>query len=144
MSSNQRRLLVLAVLGTMALTSCSGQAYQPSYTSILETYYENGVPQGQLSALADGVLTEAEVEEATLAADACVLAVQGIASVEPFQWVEQDGEFAGGSFELEEDADRDAALARARACYFQHAGLVEFAWLDQFYFGGWTEENLRR
>ncbi len=131
------------MLITLVLASCSGQAYQPSYGSVLETYYENGIPAGQLSALADGSLTEAEVEQATEAADVCVAAVPGIASVEPFVWVEQDGEFSGGNIEFEEDADQDTALAGARVCYFQHVGLIEFAWLDQFYFGEWTEENLR-
>ena len=131
------------MLITLVLASCSGQAYQPSYGSVLETYYENGIPAEQLSALADGLLTEAEVEQATEAADVCVAAVPGIASVEPFVWVEQDGEFSGGNVEFEEDADQDTALAGARVCYFQHVGLIEFAWLDQFYFGEWTEENLR-
>jgi hypothetical protein len=131
------------MLITMVLASCSGQAYQPSYGSIVETYYENGIPAAQLSALADGLLTEAEVERAAQAADTCVAAVPGISAVEPFVWVEQDGEFSGGSVEFEEDADEDTALAGARVCYFQHVALIEFAWLDQFYFGEWTEENLR-
>ena len=132
------------MLITMVLASCSGQAYQPSYGHIVETYYENGIPAEQLAALADGLLTEAEVERAAQAADTCVAAVPGISSVEPFVWVEQDGEFTGGKIEIEEDADEDAALANARVCYFQYVGLIEFAWLDQFYFGEWNEENLRK
>jgi len=131
------------MLVTMVLAGCSGQAYQPSYGYIVETYYENGIPDGQLSALADGLLTEAEVEQAAAAADACVAAVPEISSVEQYRWVEQDGEFSGGSVEIAEGADRDTALAKARVCYFQYVGLIEFAWLDQFYFGEWTRENLR-
>ncbi len=41
------------------------------------------------------------------------------------------------------DNEPDIALEAAQACYFEHAGLIEFAWLDQFYFGEWSEENLR-
>ncbi len=143
MSSSRRRSLAPAILATLVLAACSGEAYQPSYGYIVETYYDNGIPAVQLSALTDGLLTEAEVEQAAAAADACVAAVPGISSVEPFQWVEQEGEFSGGSLEFEDDADEDAALAGARACYFQHVGLIEFAWLDQWYFGEWIEENLR-
>jgi hypothetical protein len=143
MQRSTRRLLVPALLVGAILTGCSGQTYEPGFGYILETYYENGIPAAQQSALADGVLTEAEVERATLAADACVGAVPGVASVEPFGWVEQDGEFSGGKIEFEDDADEDLAAAEARGCYFQHVALIEFAWLDQFYFGEWTEENLR-
>lgn len=138
-----RRRAVPALLISALLAGCSGQEYEPSYGYILETYYENGVPAGQLSALADGLVTEAEVEQAAAATDACVAAVPGVSSVEEYRWVEEDGEFAGGKLEIEEDADRDVVLAQARACYFQYIGLIEFAWLDQVYFGGWTEENLR-
>jgi hypothetical protein len=138
-----RRFWVPALLGTMLLTGCSGEAYQPSYGSIVDAHYENGIPAGQLSALADGILTEAEVEQATAAADACVGDVPGISSVEPYRWVEQDGEFSGGRIEIEDGADQEAVLVEARACYFQHVGLIEFAWLDQWYFGEWTDENPR-
>ena len=127
----------------MVLASCSGQAYKPSFGYIVETYYENGIPDGQLSALADGLLTEAERDQATEAADACVAALPGISSVEPFVWVEQEGEFSGGSLEFEEDANEDVVKAEARVCYFQYVALIEFAWLDQYYFGEWTEEKLR-
>ena len=127
----------------MVLASCSGSAYTPSHGFILETQYADGIPAGQLSALADGVLTEAEVERATRASDACVAAVPGIASVDPFRWVEQDGEFSGGNVAIEEGADREVALEAAGACYLEYAGLIEFAWLDQWYFGEWTDENLR-
>ncbi|NNC93211.1 MAG: hypothetical protein HKN80_12050 [Acidimicrobiia bacterium] len=132
-----------AVLGALVLASCSGEAYQPSYGFIVETYYENGIPAGQQSALADGLLTEAEVVQAAAAADACVAAVSGVSAVEEYRWVEQDGEFVGGRIEIADEADRDAVLVDARACYFQYVGLIEFAWLDQWYFGEWTEENLR-
>lgn len=143
MSPNLKRLLAPALLVTLVLASCSGEAYQPSYGFIVETYYENGIPSGQLSALSDGLLTEAEVEQAAAAADACVAAVTGVSSVDQYRWVEQEGEFVGGSLELEEGADRDVVMVDARACYFQYVGLIEFAWLDQWYFGEWTEENLR-
>lgn len=143
MSPKTSRSLAAAVLGAMVLANCSGSAYKPSYGFILETQYENGIPSDQQRALADGFLTEAEVERATRASDACVAAVAGIASVEPFRWVEQDGEFSGGNVEIEKGADEVAALDQARACYFKHVGLIEFAWLDQWYFGSWTDENLR-
>ena len=135
--------LAAAVAGVI-LAGCSGTPYEPSYGFILETHYEDGIPAGQQSALADGFLSDREVDQATEASDACVGAVPGIASIEPFRWVEQDGEFSGGNIEFQDDVDQEAALAAARECYFEHVALVEFAWLDQFYFGEWTEENLRR
>ena len=144
MSPSLKLLLVPAMLITMVLASCSGQSYQPGYGYILETYYQNGIPAAQLSALSDGLLTEEEVEQATSTADACVAAIPGISFVEPFVWVEQEGEFSGGNLEFADDADEDRVEAEARGCYFQHVALIEFAWLDQYYFGEWTEENLRR
>lgn len=127
----------------LTLTGCAGTPYEPSYGFVLETLYPEGVPEGQQRALADGVLSEQEVEQATRASNACAGAVPGIAAVEPFRWVEQDGDFIGGEIEFAEEADTEAALAAARACYIEHVALVEVAWLDQFYFGEWTEENLR-
>ncbi len=142
MARVRRYLVGLAVL-LPVLASCSGQPYEPAFGFMLETHYQDGVPAGQQSALADGVLTDREVEQATQASNACAGAVPGVASVKPFRWVEEDGEFTGGELEFDEDADRDIALEAAQACYFEHAGLIEFAWLDQFYFGEWSEENLR-
>jgi hypothetical protein len=133
---------LIAALSLMA-AACSGTPYEPSYGFMLENYYEDGIPANQQAALRDGVLTEAEVEQATRASNACAATVPGIASVEPFQWVEEDRQFSGGQLEFEEGADREAVLEAARACYFEHAGLIEYAWLDQVYFGGWTDENLR-
>lgn len=138
-----RQLLIAAVFGGGLLTGCSGQAYQPSYGFMLETHYQGIVPAGQQAALADGVLTEPDIEQATLASNTCAAAVPGIASIKPFHWVEQDGEFTGGELEFLDGADRDAALEKAQACYFEYAGLIEFAWLDQVYFGEWADENLR-
>ena len=139
-----RRFAFSAAFVGVILAGCAGTAYQPSYGFILETHYADGIPPQQQSALADGILTDREVDQATELSDACVAAVPGIASVEPFRWVEQDGEFSGGDIEFEDGVDREAVLDAARECYFEHVALIEFAWLDQFYFGEWTEENLRR
>lgn len=128
----------------VTLAACSGSAYQPTYGFALETRYASGIPASQERLLADGRLTERELEEATRASNRCAAAVPGIASVEPFRWVEREGDFDGGNIEFTDDANREAALAAAEACYLEHMGLIEYAWLDQFYFGEWTEENLRR
>jgi hypothetical protein len=132
-----------SIISTVALAAaCSGQPYQPSYGFALENLYPDGVPETQQRLLADGQLTEQELEGATRAADGCVAAVPGIASVEPYRWVEQEGRFDGGTVELEEGADRETAIRAAQECYIEYVGLIDFAWRDQYYFGEWTEENL--
>ena len=143
MAQTRRRWAILAVAIGVVMSGCAGTPYEPSFGFMLETYYQDGIPAGQQAALADGVLTDREVDQATEASDACAAGVPGIASVEPFRWVEQDGEFSGGDLKFEDNVDRDAAVSAAQHCYFLHAALIEFAWLDQFYFGEWTDENLR-
>lgn len=133
---------MISVIALVA-AACSGEAYQPTYGFALETLYADGIPDPQQRYLADGRLTEQELEEATEASNRCAAAVPGIASVEPFRWVEQEGDFDGGNVEFTDGADREAALAAAQACYIEHMGLIEYAWLDQYYFGEWTDENLR-
>jgi len=144
MAPLRTRFLISLAVPVVILAGCAGTPYEPSFGFILETHYQGAIPSGQQSALADGLLTDREVDQATEASDACVAAIPGIAAVEPFRWVEQDGEFSGGDIEFEDGADEDAAIEAARDCYFQHAALIEFAWLDQFYFGEWTDENQHR
>ena len=136
-----RRLLVFAAIA-LVVASCTGRPYEPTFGFALETLYADGIPEYQQRILDDGRLTRQELDQATQASDACVAALPGIESVEPFRWVEQEGDFEGGEIEYATGADRDATLAEARLCYIEYVGLVEYAWLDQYYFGEWTEENL--
>lgn len=127
----------------LLVAACAGQRYEPTYGFVLETLYPDGIPDEQQRYLGDGRLTEDELDQATRASNECATAVPGVESVEPFRWDEQEGDFAGGDVTFTDDADRDEALEAARACYLRHMGLIEYAWLDQFHFGEWTEENLR-
>jgi hypothetical protein len=136
------RRLALIAAGTVVVAACSAQPYQPSFGFALENLYPDGVPEVQQRFLADGRLTEQELEQATRASDDCVATVPGIASVDPFRWVEQEGRFDGGTVRFADGADREAAILAAQECYLEYVGLIEFAWRDQYYFGEWTEENL--
>ena len=137
------RRLTLLVLGLLVvMAACSGRPYEASYAVALETLYPDGVPEAQQRYLADGRLTEQELRQATQASDACAAAVPGIESIEPLRWVEQEGDFDGGTVQFADGADEEAAITAAQDCYFEHMGLIEYAWLDQYYFGEWTEETL--
>ena len=138
-----RRSALLALSILVVVTACSGRPYEPSYAVALDTLYPDGVPEVQQQFLADGRLTDQELQQATRASDACANAVPGIESIEPLRWVEQEGDFDGGTIQLAEGADEQAAVEAAQDCYFEHMGLIEYAWLDQFYFGEWTTEELR-
>ena len=137
-----RRSTLLALCLLVVMAACSGRPYEASYAVALETLYPEGVPEVQQRYLADGRLTEQELQQATQASDACAAAVPGIASIDPLRWVEQEGDFDGGTVEFADGADEETALAAAQDCYFKHMGLIEYAWLDQLYFGEWTEESL--
>ncbi len=138
--STMRRLVTL-LFGLLVVAACTGQPYEASYAVALETLYPDGVPDAQQRYLEDGRLTEQELQQATQASDACAAAVPGIASVEPLRWVEQEGDFDGGTIRFADGADELAAVSAAQDCSFEHMGLIEYAWLDQYYFGGWTEES---
>ena len=135
------RRLALLVAGAGLVAACTGQPYEPSYGVALEQLYPDGVPEVQRRLLADGLLTEQELEQATQASNTCVAVVPGLTLVEPFRWVEQEGDFDGGTIEFEDGVDRDEVIQGTRDCYIEYVGLIEFAWLDQFYFGEWVEEG---
>ena len=135
-----RRLALLAA-GAALVAACTGQTYEASFGLVLEQEYSDGVPEVQQRLLADGRLTEQELEQAIQGSNRCVEGVPGLTLEEPFRWVEQEGDFDAGRIEFDEEADRDVVIEATRDCYREFMGLIEFAWLDQFYFGEWTEES---
>ncbi|MBT8203262.1 MAG: hypothetical protein KJO87_08160 [Acidimicrobiia bacterium] len=135
-----RRRLVVTGAALVLLTGCAGQPYEPSFETVRQTLYADGIPDGQERALADGLLTEQELTAAIDASNRCVAAIPGIELTEPYRWVPQDGDFDGGNVDLNPGADEETALAAAEACYVEHVALIEYAWLDQFYFGSWAQE----
>ena len=110
------------------------------YGWMLEHSYADGIPADQQAALADGRVTPTELEDAAAAEVACMAEIDGVESVDPYNW-QNDIDLVGGGPHFAEGTDESALEPALDACYYEHLALVFTAWLDQEFFGGWTAEN---
>ncbi len=126
------------VLVALAFASgCAEPEYEPSFGSVLEAHYGDGVPPEQQVMLDDQVVEGTEIADAATARDACVANIDGVVWVEKFKWL-SDIDFAGGEYRLADGVDEAETQPLAEACYFRYLALVETAWVDQEIFGDWT------
>ncbi len=107
---------------------------------MLEHDYPDGVPPEQSEALDDQVITREELEAAAAAEVACMAELDGVVSVDGYNW-QNEIDLVGGGPHFAAGVDEAALAPALEACYYDHLALVFTAWLDQEYFGGWTEDN---
>ncbi|MDX2344177.1 MAG: hypothetical protein QNL12_10860 [Acidimicrobiia bacterium] len=133
----------VTILILIVLASCARADHIESFGFLLEYQYGGVVPVVQQAALADNVVTPAEVEAAVTASLECMAAIDGVVVDEAFNWREDGIEFGGGAHPIP-GTDESVLVPQMDACYFENAALVETAWLDQQHFGSFTTENLQR
>ncbi len=131
---------LLALL--FVLVACSRPEHLESFGWMVQTMYADGIPAAQQAAIDDGVITREEVEQAVVASYRCMGAIDGVIYDDPFHWREDGIEFGGGARPVP-GADEGLVVPLMDECYYEHAALVETAWFDQEYFGGFTFENKR-
>ncbi len=132
--------VLLAIL--LAVTGCTLPEHYETFGYLVETMYSEGIPAGQQALIADGIVTRGEVEQAVVASLECMDAIEGVTYDDPFHWREDGIEFGGGAVP-EPGADESLVVPLMDDCYYEHAALVETAWLDQEYYGSFSYENKR-
>jgi hypothetical protein len=136
-----RELSVLVIC--VMLSACGPPEHVESFGYLLEAEYAGVVPAAQQSALDDGLITRAEVEQAVTASLDCMAEIEGVVVDDPFHWREDGIEFGGGARPL--PGTNEAVLVPMMdACYYEHVALVETAWFDQEYFGTFGYENVQQ
>ncbi len=131
-------VLLICVLSS----ACAPPEHVESFGFLLESEYQGVVPAAQQSALDDGLITRAEVEQAVTASLDCMGRIEGVVVDDPFHWREDGIEFGGGARPL--PGTNEAVLVPMMdACYYEHVALIETAWFDQEYYGAFRYESVR-
>lgn len=136
------RTALLVMLLVLA-SACVPPEHVESYGFLLEMQYAGVIPEAQQGALADNLVTSAEVEQAVTASLSCMGSIDGVVVDETFNWREDGIEFGGGAHPI--PGTNEAVLVPLMdGCYYEYAALVETAWFDQEHFGAFTSENKLR
>ena len=132
-------VIAAIVLGSVA---CARSDHpDPMFGWMLEREYGDGVPVEQQLVLDDGRVTRAELEAAAAAEVDCLRGIDGVIAADSYNW-QNDVDLVGGGPRSADGADEMALEPAIEACYIDHLALVQTAWLDQEYFGGWSTENV--